>query len=320
MRKLIKAMLLLLVCATAFGQGTQPNAILNFNDAAALPYKIAYPAYANDVKNFYTLSGVTYNGQYSVQALKYNTDANKWELLSKSLLPKVQSSAAYVPSMQSIYIFGGMQPYNMGLFYNVEKVNTVTGATEIIKVKNPLAATHAGIAVWNDKIYLFGGTERGYGFDKMYQFDPATNKFTRLASMPLCGETNGTIVNGTLYTFGGYDEFRHVVVKDIYAYNIASNKWTKAGALPEKVSAVSVAQWGNNILLSGSYYDLDFMGYYDTNTHQFQKLNTNIKDRRFAGSAVFNNKLYVFAGNNQLFGGITNTQVANLEAVMSAQK
>ena len=70
--------------------------------------------------------------------------------------------------------------------------------------------TYGGSVVLNEKIYLFGGNYFDDNLDdyiysnRLYVFDPLDESWVRL-DMPVAVNTNGVIVDGILYTFGGYN-------------------------------------------------------------------------------------------------------------------
>ncbi|WP_158827017.1 Kelch repeat-containing protein [Mucilaginibacter lacusdianchii] len=299
---------------------TPPSTILHFDNYANLPQRVLYSAYANDGQNLYSLSGQLYNKRVSTQVMRFNPDANTWQVLSDKLTPKIQSTAVYVPSVHKIYVMGGLKAYGTGLFYEVETVDTETGEAKVLKVSHPDPGLNGGMAVWNNKVYWFGGSSRAYGSSRLYEFDVITEKFKRLADMPRSAETSGTVVNGVLYTFGGYNPFNRFVYREIYAYDIAKNSWKQVGKLPEQVSATSVTQSGNYIFLTGSYGKPEFAGYFDTSNNAFVKLKTNMVGRRYGSSAVINNKLFVYAGTSTIIDpGQVSVQGASIQPLLSAK-
>jgi N-acetylneuraminic acid mutarotase len=299
----------------------EPAAILNFTDHANVPIRLRYTAYASDGQYLYLANGINYGGQSSKEMMRYNPADNTWVEMTRELAPKAKSSAAYVPALGKVFIFGGTQPNGLGSFYRAEAVDINTGKVELLKISNPIPENNLGLAVWNNKIYLYGGSEEGYGSNKVYEFDPVTLAFKHLANMPLSGEVQGTVVNGVLYTFGGFDNVHKLPGKDIYAYNIATNKWTPAGKLPENVSATTASAWGNYVFLTGNYVNPKFIGYYDTRTMQFTKIESNMKERRYAGSAAIGNRLFIFGGTATIIDpGMASVQSADMSSVFSAQQ
>lgn len=292
---------------------TQPAAALTFTNFAPLPQRVIYSSYANDGQYLYSLNGLLFNKRISSSALRFNPATNEWQQVTDKLIPQINAASVYVPSVHKIYIMGGNNSYSNGLFYQIETVDTQTGEVEILKTENPNPQINCAMAVWNNKIYLFGGSASGYGSSQLYEFDVATEKFKRLKDMPYNAQTSGTIVNGILYTFGGYNPYNKFTFNDIYAYNIETNVWKHAGKLPSQISATSIAQADKYIYVTGSYDNPEFLGYFNTETNRFTRLRSNMEGRRFASSGVVDNKLFVYGGSSTLIDpGVSKVQGAIL--------
>ena len=85
--------------------------------------------------------------------------------------------------------------------------------------------------------------------------------------MPDAKETNGVVVNGFLYTFGGYSGADSS--DSISKYDIANDKWSNLGKLPIAVSAYSIATDGQRIYIIGDYNKLKFSGIYHPGDGKF---------------------------------------------------
>lgn len=149
---------------------------LDFKNVAKLPYPLSYHAITTDREAVYVIGGTS---QWNIlkQALKYSPATNSWSLLSNKILPTFQSSAGYIESTGKIYVIGGMTSVkNHTIFEKVETIDVKTGEVKILPVKNPMPATYAGSAVWNNKMYIFGGSTsmnsswRGPATNHVYEF------------------------------------------------------------------------------------------------------------------------------------------------------
>jgi N-acetylneuraminic acid mutarotase len=325
---MLKIVVLLALSTSCFLSSAQQTlaptkgSTITFSKGTELPYPLVYQAYTHDERYVYAVNGLISGNVYSTQLLKYDVAANtKWSVVTDQLTPKIRGVAAYVPSTGKIYIMGGRLRDRLGLFNGVEVVDVHTGAVTILKVANPMPAVDCGVAVYENKIYLFGGSEGQSGeiiaTNKVYEFDTTTETFKRLANLPQSIITAGAVVNGALYTFGGYDRYtNYFITTNIYAYNIAGNTWKTVAKLPQKLLATAVIAWGNKIYLAGSFPDQKFFGYFDTATHVFIKIKSNITGRRYAGAGIIGGKLCVYGGTlNESFPGLTSVQVADLSIV-----
>ncbi|WCT12586.1 Kelch repeat-containing protein [Mucilaginibacter jinjuensis] len=322
--KALKHTLIALCCLISGMVAAQstPQTKLEFKTLHDMPYRLVWPATVTDGQYIYAVNGyVPAGGGYSANALKYDPQTDKWVTFSRNVGYKTQAAAVYTGDGNT-YIFGGREFSGHRIFQGVQKLDMRTGESTILNVSNPIAATYACATIWDNKVYLFGGTrDAKQTIASLYQFDPTILKFTKLADMPENLQTAGTIVNGVLYTFGGYDEFLHRASQSINAYDIKTNTWHKVGKFPQSVSANCVAASGNLIFVVGNYDDESFLGYFDVNTQKFTQLKSNMEPRRAAGVAIIDNKLYVFGGTSKFHnevGGMNSVQIADISALVNA--
>ncbi|QQL49311.1 Kelch repeat-containing protein [Mucilaginibacter ginkgonis] len=312
----LAALLLFSIVQIGFAQKpAQP--FLKFDDAPNMPYRLLWPAVVNSGPSIYAINGyAVYAGGYSSNILEFNTATQKWKTVSNGMGYKAQSEAAYVSSTNTTYVFGGVKFGGNSVYREVQKIDMASGAITTLHISNPMASAYGTALEYDGNIYILGGTaDDKHTINSTYKFEPATQKFTKLADMPESLETAGALVNGVIYTFGGYDQFLKRMSTTISAYDIKANKWAVVGKLPDAVSANSVAVYRNLIFVIGGYDKENFLGYYDTESKTFTKLHSNFEGRRAAGAAVVGDKLYVFGGASRfaLMHGTKSVQVADLK-------
>jgi hypothetical protein len=305
---------LLFSASAAYAQ--QPQ--ITFEKKADLPYRLTYAAYCNDGKYLYAANGLKNGTLYSTELLRYDTDADKWEIFTNKLNAKINAVAAFVPATHKIYIMGGNLADRRGFFYNIECVDTQTGAVSKLKVSNPAGAVNCGVAVWNNKIYIFGGfSEIGYPTRKIYEFDPATEKFTQLKYLPVTGNVKGAIVNGVLYTFGGRDVTSNNALKQVYAYDLSTQKYTLLAKLDQEIREPAISQRGSYIFLTGDLNHNTFLGYFNTQTATFTQLQSNMLGRQFTSTGIIGNMFYVYGGGlSASFPGMASTQATDVNQMV----
>ena len=164
-----------------FAISFQIKAQLNFQNLDSLPRGLIFHSSCTDGKYLYAING-QYSGNkqqlVSKKIYRYDPSLNKWSTLKDSLSPKIQSIAAYIASTGKIYVIGGgvggafIRDYKTP-FKGVETIDVKTGKVDTLAVTNPFPAYYSGSAVWNDTIYIFGGTKEGgipsrsfYAFDR----------------------------------------------------------------------------------------------------------------------------------------------------------
>jgi len=298
---------------------------LKFQNIQDLPFPLQYQACVTDKEFAYTIGGLSGNA-ISKQVLKYDPGANTWSLLTNKIKPVIQAAAAYIPSTGKIYVIGGLSSIgNFSYFRQVEIIDVKTGEVKVIPVDNPLPTAYAGSAVWNNKIYIFGGTPHmtsfltGQATNAFYEFDPLTEKFTELPDMPESVQTSGAIVDGILYVFGGYNASQGYNSNNIYAYDISRKTWEKIGKMPSKNGANGISTAGPLIFMTGGYHTQDFSGYLDTRTNRFTMIKSNLAERRHSGAVILYNRLMVIGGAD-LYEGRKDNQVANLTELIEKNK
>jgi len=332
MKSLFKTLLLLLVMFTASTLYVKAqksgNSSLIFKKLDDLPYILEWPATVTDGVNIYAINGYTPNGaesrrSYSRDALAFDPQSDEWITLNNNAGAKIQSSAAYLPSNGHIYLFGGIILATNKIYQDVETLDVKTGEIKELGIHSRIPVTYGYASEWKGLIYLYGGTEAGnHTTSSVYSFDPKTADFTKLANMPEGLQTAGTIVNGTLYTFGGFNGFLNKQSADINAYDIKTDTWKTVAKLPQTVSANSVAVCGDLVFIVGDYNKETFLGYYNTRTNNFVKLNSNMSGHRAGGAAIINNTLYVFGGKGDpgsISGGYKTMQSADIGDILKME-
>jgi N-acetylneuraminic acid mutarotase len=188
---------------------------------------------------------------------KYDTVANKWSLMPWNL-PAARGAAAMVLLGHELHVMGG-EPAS-----RIEQNNhwvldlNNTSAGWVSKAPIPNAVTHPGSAVLNGKIYQFGG-QKGVDANSTYQktnyvYDPATDKWTRLADMPttLSHISESALVrNGKIIVFGGETKY-DTATNAVYEYDPGLNQWKSLTPLPKALgsSGAGLFNGGNTVVFS----------------------------------------------------------------------
>ena len=256
-------------------------------------------ASATDGEYFYSICGGISSSPWRLGNIeKYDPATDTWSEFVTGLIPRRYCNAEFVPSQNKIYIFNG-DTYTGSTYSDSVEIVDVTSGEISYSGNHPFPVEYGGSAMWDDKIYIFGGGNfEGYS-NRLYEFDLATLSWTQLADMPEAKQTNGEVANGVLYVFGGYTGS---VSTRIDAYDIATNSWSFKGNMPVGISAHITAVIGPYIFLVGSYNNLESLAVYDTDSDEFTILQSNMTGRRHAAAEIFGNYLYI-CGGNQSSGG-----------------
>nr|WP_315026329.1 kelch repeat-containing protein [uncultured Chryseobacterium sp.] len=264
--------------------------------------------------NIYVSNGYQEKSSDAKYIEKYNISDNSWSILNSTLLTKKFANSETYDN--KIYIFNGWG--NSHLEIVDLTINTITkGAV------NRSYTGNAGSALYNGKIYVFGGSglngaKTTVFSNKFQEYDIASNTWNPLPNMPTARETKGKIVNDKLYVIGG---FNGTPSRLINIYDLKTKLWTNQYTMPSGISGHSLAVSGNKIFIVGGVNNQSFLAYFDTTTHTFHQLSSNMIPRRHAAAEVYNNKLYVIGGSTTSLtsSAIKSIQVADIsESVLAA--
>ena len=130
---------------------------LSFKNVKNLPFPMVYNACVADSLYAYTIGGFSGRSMLT-QALKYDPRINEWSELANGLTPRAQATACYVPATQKIYVMGGITSWRNFIYADsIDAIDVKTGKVEVLPINNPMPTAYGGSAVWENKIYLFGG-------------------------------------------------------------------------------------------------------------------------------------------------------------------
>ena len=278
-----------------------------FSDLSAMEIGRSAINSASNGENIFVANGFTTMENYSTEVLKYSVSSDTWTSLPNFTILKRFPSLAIIDN--KLYIFNGKTP--TGINQEVEVID-LSDNSYTLSTTNPNPGSAAGAAVWEGKIYSFGGSIDGTQFsNKLSVFDPVEETWTTLADMPLSLETKGEIVDGKLYVFGGYNGS---VSDQVLKYDIATDTWTFIGLMPYGISAHATTVIGNQIWLAGDFVNHTSLLYFDVLEEKFYTQTSNMKPRRHAAAEGINGQLYLIGGNtaSDITTAIPSTQVSGV--------
>ncbi|ETS74016.1 hypothetical protein PFICI_13882 [Pestalotiopsis fici W106-1] len=200
-----------------------------------------------------------------------NTSTRQW---SRALPAGTRPSGRYGHSLNiigsKIYIFGGqIEGYFMNdlATFDLNQLQLPTNRWEILvennennvspKGKIPPARTNHTVITYNDKLYLFGGTNGFQWFNDVWCFDPATIQWTQLdciGYIPVPREGHAaSLVDDVMYIFGGRTE-EGADLGDLAAFRISSRRWytfQNMGPTPSARSGHSMTTVGKSVVVVG---------------------------------------------------------------------
>lgn len=246
-----------------------------------------------------------------------NTSTRQW---SRALPAGPRPSGRYGHSLNivgsKIYIFGGqVEGYFMNdlAAFDLNQLQMPNNRWEILtensetggalQGKVPPARTNHSMITYNDKMYLFGGTNGFQWFNDVWCYDPAVSKWAQLdciGYIPVPREGHAaSLVDDVMYVFGGRTE-EGVDLGDLAAFRISSRRWytfQNMGPSPSPRSGHSMTSVGKSIVVVGGepssttnqVNDLSIVYVLDTskirypNDAQIQSNTQKIQQRRPSG-------------------------------------
>ncbi|KAF1964679.1 hypothetical protein BU23DRAFT_53122 [Bimuria novae-zelandiae CBS 107.79] len=169
-----------------------------------------------------------------------------------------------------IYIFGGQVEgffFNDLVAFDLNSLQSSASRWEVLlpnqkegtvtppQGRSPPARTNHSVVTWQDKLYLFGGTDGIVWFNDVWTYDPRSNSWSELECIgyiPVAREGHSaTLVNDTMYVFGGRTQ-DGVDLGDLAAFRISSRRWymfQNMGHSPSPRSGHSMTAFGKHVIV-----------------------------------------------------------------------
>ncbi|PKS09395.1 hypothetical protein jhhlp_004010 [Lomentospora prolificans] len=197
-----------------------------------------------------------------------NTSTRQW---SRVLPAGPRPSGRYGHSLNilgsKIFIFGGqVEGYFMNdlCAFDLNQLQTPNNRWEVLIPGGesggdsiPQARTNHSVITFNDKLYLFGGTNGYQWFNDVWSYDLTLNKWTQLdciGYIPVPREGHAAaIVDDVMYIFGGRTE-DGTDLGDLAAFRITSRRWytfQNMGPSPSPRSGHSMTAVSKSVVVVG---------------------------------------------------------------------
>ena len=231
-----------------------------WKDLGQAPIPVTHSLPAADPANHvvYFLGGLDgdYPGTPTNKVWKYNALNNTWS--NMPAMPQVHSSGGAVLINNELHYFGGVeQEHDIDVKRHIvlNLGNLAAGWQSAPDM--PLGLDHFSTAIFNGKIYCFGGE---VGHDKLHQqhsdvqiYDPIARSWSFGANMPTPKSHNeaATFVTpaGKIIVAGGQVADFHVT-DEVVQYDPIADAWTTIGKLPQPMEGPVVQQIGDAIIIS----------------------------------------------------------------------
>ncbi len=165
----------------------------------------------------------------------------------------------------------------------------------------PTASYIHASAVWNGKIYIFGGYSGSAYLDRTVIYNPATGDWSTGASMPTGkGDMVSATVGGKIYVIGGYNGSAAMGAVEIY--DPTTNTWTTGKEMPTAKHSARAAVVDDKIYVIGGRSPgnngMNLVEIYDTKTDSWSMGTPMPTGRGYSASAVVDGKIYILGGVN----------------------
>lgn len=159
---------------------------------------------------------------------------------------------------------------DLGNHYVLDLNNLTDGWKTLAPLPNP--RQHAGSAVYEGKIYFFGGQHHHDAElttqKDVHVYDPANDSWTKLADLPVPPGANGrghissaAVVMGNRIIVIGGEIVHQTSVNMVSAFSPAANSWINLTPLPkERFSGIAAVMTGNIFYAGGSKTNTTFKG------------------------------------------------------------
>ena len=230
-----------------------------------------------------------------------------WSLTVAMPEPRQEASAVALGNM--IYVIGGYgqdQPPS-----TVVQVYDPAGKQWKQAAPMPEGFHHLGVAALDGKIYVAGGFTGNFAkrnpVDSVWQYDPATQRWERLAPLPTKrGALALTALEGKIYAMGGErlstvgGSQAYEPVADVAAYDPKTNGWEVLPPMRHRRDHLVAGTIGGRIYaVSGRdrpIYTLQHVEEFNPNTRTWTERAPMPTGRSGGAAAVVGNRLYVFGG------------------------
>ncbi|PKX98170.1 putative cell polarity protein (Tea1) [Aspergillus novofumigatus IBT 16806] len=198
-----------------------------------------------------------------------NTSSRQW---SRAIPPNPRPAGRYGHTINilgsKLYVFGGQVEgyfFNDLVAFDLNQLQNPANKWEFL-IRNsheggpspgqiPPARTNHTMVSFNDKLYLFGGTNGLQWFNDVWSYDPRANQWSQLdcvGFIPTPREGHAAaLVNDVMYIFGGRTD-EGIDLGDLAAFRITTRRWysfQNMGPAPSPRSGHSMTAFGKQIIV-----------------------------------------------------------------------
>lgn len=305
----LRFVLFLLLPALLIACATSPD----ITQTDSTRYTLAAERYGHaavaDNDNIYVIGGA--NGEMTHSTIEIiDPETRETTILRDKVIPRTYLTAVW-DGKESIYIFGGISLHSEGIWTEktVEVFNTrtheVTTTTSM-----PMPRRISSSVLLDDKIIVTGGSafsrnddDGGYHLRStalVTALDLNTQRWSRLADLPVARDTSTFAHDNKVCAVGGYDH--DIQWSAFECYDPNTNAWQVMPDAPKPVSAHSVAVHDDKVYVFGDYEEPDRVMMYDFSNDTWSQLDLPYLPSRHNAAVVFGDEVFVIGGNTGTAG------------------
>jgi N-acetylneuraminic acid mutarotase len=244
---------------------------------------------------------ITYNNVVLADGITYDSDT--WLQIDLPINdPLGKTSVAVVSDGSYAYVFGGTLSGGTRTDACYKWDPSDNSYTQLENYPNT-GISNPAAALYNGKIYLFGGYTGSVWTNALLEYDIATDSYTTLS--PTGGGPDArdrasmVAYDGKLYVYGGYASGSNK--SDCWEYNITSNNWTSKSSYGPARRAHCAVEYNGYMYVYGGY----------SNTYEFKILRYNISENSWleietlssSNMGSYGSCMVEHSGNLYIYGG-----------------
>ncbi|MBI2836667.1 MAG: PD40 domain-containing protein [Chloroflexi bacterium] len=266
------------------------------------PMPVSGSGFASAVMNgkLYAIGGNTAGGVSSAVYV-YDPSTDTWT--TETSMPTARAGAAAGVINGVIYVAGGSN--STGTLVTVEAFPV--GGAWTTKTSMPAARSYAAAAVINGILYVAGGNGGSGPTSTLQAYNPATDTWSALASMPGSRDTGvgAGVIDGKLYVAGGWSG--SLPTNTLFVYDPVANSWSTRASIPQGGMYYGSGHGASGVINGKLYVYTAATGYdgwwkylhvYDPATNSWTQLPQSPNYHITPASGVIGDKFYVAGGDD----------------------